>query len=60
MDEMTVGIIYIALAVINEFMKAIEKGVMAAGTILFLLSIGYGIYDRIRSRHGKTDKENTP
>lgn len=54
MDEMTIGVLYIAIAIIKEFIEAVIKCTVAAGVIILLLSLGYGIYDRIRSRHGKT------
>lgn len=57
MDEMTIGVLYIAIMIIKEFIEAVAKCTVTAGVIIFLLSLGYGIYDRIRSRHGKTDKE---
>ena len=60
MDEMTIGVLYIAIVILKEFIEAVVTYIMAAGAIMLLLSIGYGLYDRIRSRHGKTDKENTP
>ena len=47
---MTAGTLYILLVIIKEFIEALEKGIVAAGVILLLLSFAYGIYDRIRRR----------
>ena len=49
---MTIGTVYILLGIIKAFIDIIEKGIVAAGVILLLLSFAYGIHDRFR-RKGK-------
>ena len=47
---MTAGTLYILFEIINRFINTFEKGIVAAGVILLLLSFAYGIYDRIGRR----------
>lgn len=59
---MTIGTVYILLGIIKAFIDIIEKGIVAAGVILLLLSFAYGIHDIIRGRcveHGRERFKNT-
>lgn len=47
---MTTGTIYILQGIIKAFIDTLEKGIVAAGAILLLFSLAYGIYDRIGRR----------
>ena len=47
---MTIGTIYILLGIIKELTDRVKECIVAAGGILLLLSISYGIHDRIRER----------
>ena len=56
---MTIGTVYILLGIIKAFIDLIEKGIVAAGVILLLLSFAYGIYDRWREYGRKRFKNTT-
>lgn len=54
MEVLTIGMIYIIFAIAAAMLKACLKILIIIGGVLMIISIGWGIYDRI-SRRKKCD-----
>lgn len=56
MEAMTIGVLYLALLLLHELINAIVIIIVAAGGILLVVSVVYGVWDRIKGRkkdHGE-------
>ena len=53
MEVMTIGVLCLALLMVKKLIiDVLVTAIVAAGSILLLVSVAYGVYDRIRSKKG--------
>lgn len=50
MEAMTIGVLYLALLLLHELINVLIEAIVAAGGILLVVSVAYGVYDRIKGR----------
>lgn len=50
MEVMTIGVLCLALLLLHELINVLIAAIVAAGGILLVVSVVYGVWDRIRSK----------
>ena len=51
MEAMTIGVLCLALLMVKKLIiDVLVTAIVAAGGILLLVSVAYGVYDRIKGR----------
>ena len=51
MEVMTIGVLCLALLMVKKLIiDVLVTAIVAAGSILLLVSVAYGVYDRVKGR----------
>ena len=50
MEVMTIGVLCLALLLLHELINVLIEAIVAACGILLVVSVAYGVYDRIKGR----------
>ena len=51
MEVMTIGVLWLALLMVKKLIiDVLVTAIVAAGSILLLVSVAYGVYDRVKGR----------